>query len=470
MNLKNISFNDFRFWLMLFFIIRLWGIQDPPLEISHSWRQSLTSMMTRNLAKNDFQVLSPEIDSAGEKSGVIGSEFPAFNIIPAGFSRFFGFQHGYGRLLNLIVTTLGIWAFYKIICEMESPKAAFFSGMMLLFSCWFAFSRKNMPDTFSASLVIIGLYFFLNWKTHPKRIFALILGCIFASLGMLSKMPSAVLLTPIALFLFQEFREHRIDLIFISAIVISILPALIWYFFWVPEIIRTHGYELYFPRTFFTGLTELVEMWPKTIEKFYFSALSSYLAFLIFLAGFISLLIKKEVNRLGLFALVCIPFFFFMIKAGNVFSLHNYYIIPFVPLMAWVAGKFLAHVNKRLGYILLILAAGESIANQQHDFFIKPNQWYKTSLEKICKDYIPKKSRIITAGGNSPQLLFFCNRKGWALEPEELNNTQPINKLRTLGAEFLIFDKHHGNRDCQGKIIFQNEDFVVFDIRNTRTE
>ena len=144
---------------MLFFVIRLFGITNAPLEIGHNWRQSLTNMIARNFYENGANLLYPAIDMAGEKTGIIGSEFPLFNYLIYLVSELFGYDHWYGRLINLIVSSLGIYYFYRLLKESINEKVAFNASLILLTSIWFAFSRKIMPDTFSVSLVIIGLYY-----------------------------------------------------------------------------------------------------------------------------------------------------------------------------------------------------------------------------------------------------------------------------------------------------------------------
>lgn len=80
-NQLKVIVTDFRFWILLFFLIRLIGITNPPLEIGHNWRQSLTNMIARNFLEVDANILYPRIDMAGENTGIIGSEFPFFNYL-----------------------------------------------------------------------------------------------------------------------------------------------------------------------------------------------------------------------------------------------------------------------------------------------------------------------------------------------------------------------------------------------------
>ena len=59
--IKKNYFTDIRFWILLFFFLRLYGITNAPLEISHNWRQSLTNMIARNFLEIDNNILYPRM-------------------------------------------------------------------------------------------------------------------------------------------------------------------------------------------------------------------------------------------------------------------------------------------------------------------------------------------------------------------------------------------------------------------------
>ena len=68
--------NDIRFWILIFLLIRLIGITNPPIETGHNWRQTTVTMVARNFVEVDNNILYPRIDIAGEKTGITGMEFP----------------------------------------------------------------------------------------------------------------------------------------------------------------------------------------------------------------------------------------------------------------------------------------------------------------------------------------------------------------------------------------------------------
>lgn len=74
-------FTDVRTWILIFFLIRLVGITNPPVDIAHSWRQITGNMVSRIFLEIDANIMYPRVDMAGEKSGITGTEFPLLNYL-----------------------------------------------------------------------------------------------------------------------------------------------------------------------------------------------------------------------------------------------------------------------------------------------------------------------------------------------------------------------------------------------------
>ncbi len=180
------------FWIVVFFLIRLIGITNPPLEVGHNWRQTTGLMVARNFLEVDPNILYPRVDDNNGQTGIIGMEFPTMNYLYFLVAKIFGYTHWYGRLINLIVSSLGLFFFYKIICNIGiKERIAFFATIFLSASIWFAFSRKMMPDTYCISLMFIGLYYGLRYLKEGK-LYQILLYIIIASLAVLSKIPAGI--------------------------------------------------------------------------------------------------------------------------------------------------------------------------------------------------------------------------------------------------------------------------------------
>lgn len=439
--------------LLLFGLIQLVGITDPPLEMAHSWRQSFTAMITRNYWEGGMDWLHPRIDMAGEKSGIVGAEFPIFNFLSWVLCRIFGYQHWYGRCVNLTVVLIGTYHFYYLLRNRFSENVSLFSVIILLCSSWFTFSRKIMPDTFSVSLVLVGLrYGFDFW--HTGRWDTWLWATLSIALGILSKIPAMSLLAVVGLLLFVKVDNKRRVVWVILGMVISLLPAMWWYFSWVPYLNSTYGYHLYFPKGLLEGWHEIRPLWRLLLEKFYFTSYYSFLALLLGIAGIWAIIRRKL--KFEAIALASIAFVFgvFILKTGAVFPQHTYYSIPFIPIMALLSGLGLDYLNdqfsglgkqakspKSLVFGLLLLVVIEAMANQIHDHFIKPSERYKQTLETEIASVIPMDAKVVFVSSASPQELFLLHRKGWTVYPEQMKNERDVSAYRDLGGSFVVINK-----------------------------
>lgn len=456
---------DIRFWIIFLFALRLIGIMDAPLEPGHNWRQALTNMIARNFLENGANILYPTVDIAGEQSGIIGSEFPFFNYLIYLFSYFFDGSHWIGRLINLSVSSFGLYYFYKLLKNLINKQTAFNATIILGVSIWFAYSRKIMPDTFSVSLVLIGLYHaYIYLKEGIKS--RLVYFFLFCTLGMLCKIPALSLFSVLFILPFIKEIDKRRKLMIYAVGALSFLIVCLWYFAWVPYLLRTYEFQLYFPKGIIEGIKEIAPLLPELAEKFYFCALHSYIALAFVLVGIVLLMKSKKVYLISAIGIITLVFILFIFKTGAVFPQHSYYIIPFSPVFALLAGFAIQRIPLKFQYIALALIAIEAIANQQHDFFIKDSEVYKLKLEKIADKYIPKNDLIIINGGQSPQGIYFSNRKGWTVENEAILTTEFVDSLTHLGAKHLIVDLTRIEQAAVPyKAVYADEHYSIYDLK-----
>ncbi len=439
--------------LLIFGLIQCMGITDPPLEMAHSWRQSFTAMVTRNYVELGMDWLHPRIDMAGEKTGIVGAEFPLFNFLSFLPSHFFGYQHWYGRCVNLLVVLWGAYNFFGLLKETLTARIAHYAMIVLLCSSWFTFSRKMMPDTFSVSLVLVGLRFGLDyWQTG--RWGAYFMAIVAVALGVLSKIPAMSLLAVVGIIPFLKHSDKRKIFFIYLGVFMAVLPALWWYFFWVPYLNQTHGYHLYFPKGLLQGLKEIAPLWRLLLEKFYFTSFYSFIALAMAILGVLALVLRKSTMVLLSLGLVALVFGVFILKTGAVFPLHTYYSVPFIPVMAIAAGIGLDFLSTQtenivkvrfrrnaMGYFFLLALVVEAISNQIHDHFIKPSERYKLTLETEIASVIPIEAKVVLVSSASPQELFLLHRRGWTIYPEQLLHQRDAINYRTLGARYVVINK-----------------------------
>ena len=455
------------FWILLFFLVRLIGITNPPLEISHNWRQVTGLMVARNFLEVDPNILYAQIDDNNGGSGIIGIEFPSMNYCYYLIAKVFGYTHWYGRFINLVVSSLGLFFFYRILKLNEfKERLAFYATIFLACSIWFSFSRKMMPDTYCISIMFAGLYFGMKYLTENKTI-QLVGYIVLCSLAILSKIPAGIYFITLVPAFFNKKIKIQSKFVMASASMVPLIFTYLWYFFWNPKISAEFGNWYNAGKPILVGLKEILGNMNETLDNFYFDSFYSYFTFLLFLSGLVILIIKREKRLLIAFLL---PFFMFLIyifKSGYFFYHHNYYIIPFVPVMTLVASYALIQIEKKwLFNSLLVLCIAESIANQQHDFFIKNSEKYKLTLENILNKISDKEDLIVVNGNENPQLIYLSHRKGWNCIDTQISEQKYLNDLKDKKCKFIVLNKHSTIDFLTLKLpyqrIYENDNFLIF--------
>ena len=458
-------FSDIRFWIVLFFVLRLFGITDPPLEVAHNWRQTTVTMAARNFAETDNNILYPRIDIAGEKTGITAMEFPVLNYLIYLASLVFGYAHWYGRLINLIISSIGILFFYKILKKYFSESLAFNSSFILILSVWFTYSRKVMPDTFSMSFIFMAFYYGSNYLDKKQNLKNLLLYLFFALLGVLSKLPSAYILILFFPFILDKKISVKTKFFFVlvSGVVVSGLA--LYYFVWTPHLTEQFGFTHFFMgKPVMDGFMEICQHLDEAFEKFYEEALE-YLGFLLYLAGIFFIIKTKNRTLLYVFSLASLGFLVIMFKAGFAFYHHSYYIIPFAPIMALVAAFTLEQIkNKKIVIALLSLVLIEAILNKNHDFYIKENHMAIMELEGRLDALGDKNDLILINSNNVPTPMYFAHRKGWVEFNEKVADQNFISEIKEKGLKYIVILKRAFGTEIHldYKKVFEDENFCIY--------
>lgn len=464
-------FSDIRFWILLFFIVRLYGITQPPLEVAHNWRQTNVAMVARNFLETDSNIFYPRIDVAGEKSGITGMEFPLLNYLIYLVSLLFGYQHWYGRIINLIVSSFGIYFFHQLLRRYFNDRIALHASLILLCSIWFAYSRKIMPDTFSASLVIIGVYFgneYLRRTAFTRKIGVGLLAFLFVTMGLLSKLPSASLLVFLLPGWLKGESSRAQKTVFLLMMISGALMVYGWYGYWVPHLQKTYGLGYFFMGS---GMGESIHAlqlkWPLVLQKFYDDALK-FTGFGFFILGIAYAVYRKEKSILWVLLLGSIAFIPVVLKGGDNFARHSYYIIPFVPVMAVLAAYGTCLPKGWKSSVLVIVICLEGILNQQHDFRIKEKDRGILSLEHELDKFSNSGELILINSGEYPTPMYFAHRKGWVLSNEQIQQQTTINELKGKGLKTIVILKRTFGSEISLALPkrMENEDYCVYRIGN----
>ena len=438
---------DFRIWLLIFCLVRLIGITQAPLEPQHSWRQILTIMVADNFAEVDPNPLYPRLDMNGNGTGITGLEFPVFSYLIFLGGELLGSTHWIGRLINLLVSSLGVWFFFSLVKRHLNPKIAFFSAMLLLSSIWFSFSRKSMPDTFSVSLALIAMFQAFAYLYEGKARHWL--GWVgIGVVALLSKLPAIIPMTALLLPLIDRKVPLPRKLRFLVGAGLLLLPALWWYGIWVGHLGDTYGFlystPLYDPNTLSESLAQLREQLDPLAKQFYFFPLFAFSGTAAVLFGFGRAIYLRDKALMTLGGLTLLAMVAFMLKLGEVFAIHNYYLIPFVPGLCLMAGYGLQALPlKPWAYLILGLIMVEGVMNQQHDLWLKDKYRYPLKLAELVSAHTEAEDLVVVLSDSGhPQNIYFSNRKGWLIAGNEAIREGYLADLASKGGRMLIVDKH----------------------------
>lgn len=465
-NSKNTSFlKDIRFYIVLAFILRLYGITQPPLEVAHNWRQTTVTMVARNFYETDANIFYPRVDFAGNKTGITGMEFPFLNYLIYLTSKVFGYAHWYGRLINLIISSFGLLYFFKLVRKYFETEVAFNATLVLIVSLWFTYSRKIMPDTFATSFMLAALYYGSNYLDSGAKLKQLFIYLFLVSIAVLSKLPVAYLLVVFIPILINKKIDLNTKIIFTSASAVMLLAPAIWYFYWVPHLVQEFGFWHFFMgKNIAEGTAEIFQNLHLTLAHFYDNALK-YVGFAFFLFGLVNAIIKRDKILIVVFTLCFVGFLVIVLKAGFTFAHHSYYIIPFVPVMALVCGYGIAQLkNKKIALLILIAIGVEGILNQQHDFRISKDNLAVLQLETDLDKFSKRTDLILINSGDYPTPMYFAHRKGWVNDNSKIADVNYIAQLKTEGLQYIvIMKKTFGSELTLNYLrVFTNENYSIY--------
>ncbi len=463
--LKSSSFNTriALAFVSAMFVLRLFHITNPPIEVAHNWRQTTSLMVARNFHQFDSNILYPTIDETGEKRGVVGMEFPAIPYAIHLVSIPFGYDHWYGRLLVLALVTIGSWYFFLLTRLYVVEKTALWATLLFSASSLFHLGRKIMPDPAALSLVIIGLYHGTRYLKEGGNM-RLLAYFLFAALGTLVKIPFGLYLALLTFPFFnaQVPNNRRVMFSIVSSIILFVVWW--WYFSWNMHLAAEFGQWYNSGKPLMSGVSELIQHPMEALERFYFSAYHSYIWGALSLIGIGYLLVKRSAIAIAITAVLLPLIVLYMMKSGSLFTHHGYYALILVPWLALSGALFLEKVNPRIAAILLFAGFVESIANQQHDFFIKPQAFNKLQLETIANNVSNQTDLVALVSNANPNEFYFLNRKGWLVEPADCTDAH-LQELSSRGCRYLFVPAERMPLAVSYSPVFENNQYTVFELK-----
>lgn len=446
-------------------LLHIYGIDFPIID-RHSWRQSVTLSIAQNISRFGYNFTHPLSDICGNVSPeVFASEFPLFNSIIAFFYNNFSWNIVFARGINLTVTSIGFYYFYLLVSKILNRQAAFYALLFCMSSMILLYARKAMPDTFSVALVIVGVYYFYQYLKCYKW-WTLVMGFVLTTLGILSKLPAVIIL----LFLIFPLLEGKLiskrKIVLAIVATISFLPAAYWYFVWLPYL---EEHYTCFPLMYPTSLKEGLVNYFASFDEIFMRFLKAYFwvgPLVLYIVGVVKSIKQKNIPLILFFVINYIIFSAFIAKTGTVFQAHDYYVIPIIPMMSLFIGYALSMPIFRNKYIVLLFILylyypGTHAYSEMH---IKERPHY-LRISKILDDLnVAKRAKLLVNGRSlNPMFMYHTGRHGWNVNNDILTKYTWIPDYISDGLEYIVVDRHSYEPLLNHKIIYQDEDFVVYE-------
>lgn len=466
--------------LILGFVFRLYRI-DNPIADWHSWRQSETSMVSRNFVADGFDLLHPRMDNISNvQSGIDNPEgyffveFPLYNAAQAGLFKIFGVLtlEEWGRLVSIFSSTFSALFLYLIVSRHSNKTIGLLSAAFYAFIPYnIYFGRTILSDTSMVMATLGGIYFFDRWvetssKFKVQSLKFYLLALVFTAAALLLKAHAVFFVLPIVYLAFKRFgwKTFLQWQLWIFALV-AVAP-LAWWRTWMmqfPEGIPSNMWlfngngirfrPAFFRWMFYERLTKLI---------------LGYMGIGIFLYGLFVLRKIKE-WKFFLSFVVSSLIYVCVVATGNV--QHDYYQIPVMPSVAIICaiGSYFLYqwtfkkipVGKVVLVVLLVGGLYFSIM-QVRDFFNINNRSIVVAGEAVDR-LTPKDAKVIANYTGDSSFLYQTKRKGWT----SLQNSLP--EMVEKGASYLVLinpteQDHAFAKDY--KIVAETKEYLLYDLIN----
>lgn len=157
------------FILTLSFVIGHWGHFNLSPRGVHVWRQCNTLAVAKNFYQEDMNIMHPRVDHRKHTSGITGSAFPLYEYILAVSYKLFGFHHMNHRILQLLITLIGVLGLYLLVLHwLNNSWAAALASFAYLWSPELYYHGINaLPDVVAMTSLIWSAYFYRTSKGSP---------------------------------------------------------------------------------------------------------------------------------------------------------------------------------------------------------------------------------------------------------------------------------------------------------------
>ena len=435
---------------------------DMPPRGTHVWRQCITLAVARNFYQEDMNILRPRVDRREDQEGVTGMQFPSYEYAVAVGYKVFGDQDWVARLVQFLFFSLSIWGFFRLVRILTD------SAMLAALAAWlyswspelFYHGINALPDILALGASLWGFYFLFRYLKQEQW-WQLAIGVFVLILAGATKIQylavgGGILVAWLLKINRTGWKTRDFGLLLAGVIILCV--SALWYFYAV-ALTKSSGlaeFGLHF-RTF-PALTDVVRILHINLQMDVPETLLGFGTFGAFVIGVYHVLSRKlwatETGMIlsGWFLVLLV---YHMLELSQM-EVHQYYMIPHIPIMMMVAGFGLIRIfrSKWKPLALAVLVAAPILAGVR----IIPARWmdrtlvhpslYDEQTRSEIIEQIPKGKLAITGSDRSNCVyMYYLRTKGfgfnedWPLDKPFGGNETRIENFVLRGAEVLVSDQ-----------------------------
>jgi len=454
------------FWgLVLALVVVRFFHLGPFIDGPHEWRQCDTANYIWDFYKNGIHLLQPAVCWMGHHKTLI-LEFPLPEAFVAIFYKLFSPQLVFARLAFLLIYLGSAYFLFRVIQLLYSRSLALLSVIIYLaMPLGIYYSRAIHIDFSAILLALAATYYFLKGAIE-KRTLLILSGSLLMTVGLMIKAPYLFYIPIPILFYVITRQKHALP----KLIPAFIFPAFIFYG-WQAYVQQVNGNAPNWD--FIPGYSKFTNMadwyfgnftmrsnlyyWDTIMDRLVLEGTGSLGCILLLIGLLFSKADGWSTLYLRIWLVSCLMYVLIFFNPNII---HNYYQIPFLPVMAvfialtlyqfhqWISKK-----NLKLSYgILFVLLLGMSVENiiyaESHYYNVKH---HFVEAGRIVREETQPDDLILfsTKGADcrTPTLLYRARRKGWSININDLNITL-IDSLRKEGIKYmgLVTDGHLENK------------------------
>lgn len=446
------------FWVLLAVTagVRLIGITRPLLG-NFATKNVVYAMIARNFAHGNASIWYPTLDvlAGGERAWHM-LEFPVSAYLTAGLWKALGGSLDvWGRFTAVAFSVASVAVMFLFVRRRHGQIAATAAGLALaLAPVSVIYGQSFMLE---ASLVFFTLttFYTLDRWLHLGHLGWLFGAGVCLALLLLTKIYMLVVLLPLGVMFLRSDRvtvggvKPRSLSVYLPALLaagLAIIPAVVWY----AHAARTaspdgpfservfysvrHGAERHFPPHPLLGSAD-----------FYRQVLDDCTGVVLTPLGFMLALAGLLDRRWRQYAAWLFAVLMLVLVLPLKFHQMNYYYMAVLPPLCILVGLGWQVVHSRMRpgrtatAVLLLVAVLLSFRHAFKPAFVTPEEDRGVvAAARALRELTDEDEPVVTIHGTSLDLLYYCDRPGWALDPDTSNLDAVLSDCRRQGARYVV--------------------------------